>query len=108
MAIYPELTIRFPPSLMLDVRVVSEREGQSVDNFVLQAVAEKVSALRARGLADPLSPEEQLAYLQYRAARARPGGLKELLERVGTDEVIPGDELPEDWPNTPAEAGVER
>jgi hypothetical protein len=65
-------------------------------------LAEKVATLRALGLLNELSPEEQIAYLKGRADRARPGALEEILVQVvTTGEVLPGDELPEEWLRPP-------
>lgn len=58
--------LRIPPSLMEDVRALAPQGAVPVNQFLVQAVAEKVVALKARG------------YLAERAARAVPGG--ELLE----------------------------
>jgi hypothetical protein len=66
--------------------------------FIIQAVAEKVAALRARGLLRDLTASEQLAYLESRASRSQPGRFSELLMKAGTaTEVLPGNEIPEGW-----------
>jgi hypothetical protein len=83
---------------MADVRAAAEQDGVSLNGFIVQAVAEKVAALRARGLLRELTPEEQAAFLEARAAHARPGRYEELLARAGTSEAaLPGDEVPEGW-----------
>jgi beta-phosphoglucomutase-like phosphatase (HAD superfamily) len=99
MATYGNYALRIPSSLMDDLRTASERDGVSMNSFIVQAVAEKVAALRARGLLRDLSAEEQSAYLAQRAARARAGRMEAILAKAGnTDTVLAGDELPEGWP----------
>jgi hypothetical protein len=56
------------------------------------------ASLRARGMLRLLSADEQAAYLEGRASRARPGRMAEILAKAGTtDAVLPGDAVPEDW-----------
>jgi len=51
-----------------------------------------------RGLHRTLSTEAQSAYLDSRAAGAKPDRFEELLHKTGTTgEVLPGDEIPEGW-----------
>jgi uncharacterized protein (DUF1778 family) len=98
MATYSNYALRVPSSLMADLRAAAERDGVSMNGFIVQAVAEKVAILRARGFLRDLTEEEQSAYLDGRAARARDGRLAEILGKAGTtDAVLPGDELPEGW-----------
>lgn len=98
MATCSNYALRVPASLMEDLRVAADRDGVSINGFIVQAVAEKVAALRARGMLRDLSPQEQSAYLEERAARARPGLMAEILARAGTTgAVLPGDEVPEGW-----------
>jgi hypothetical protein len=69
-----------------------------MNGFNIQALAEKVAALRARSRLQDLSEDEQSAYLGARASRARPGIVAEILAIVGTThEVLQGDEVPADW-----------
>jgi hypothetical protein len=83
---------------MVDLRLAAERDGVSMNGFIIQAVAEKVAALQARGLLGDLTPEEQATYLGSRAAQSRAGRLSELIAKAGTSgEVLPGDEIPEGW-----------
>lgn len=81
-------TLHLPPSLMEDVKVLATRDSVSVNQFLVQAAAEKVAALKARG------------YLAERAARATSGDLGRILAKAGTPTLIPGDELPEGWPES--------
>ena len=77
--------LRIPASLMADVEALAIRDAVSVNQFLVQAVAEKVAASKARN------------YLAERAARATPGDLGRILAKAGTATPIPGDELPEGW-----------
>jgi HicB family len=98
MAPYSNYALRVPSSLMADLRMAAELDGVSMNGFIVQAVAEKVAALRARGLLRDLTPEEQANYLKGRAARSREGRLAELIRKAGTtDSVLPGDEIPGGW-----------
>jgi hypothetical protein len=85
MASVSNFALRLPPSLMEDVKALAARDDVSVNQFLVQAAAEKVASLKARG------------YLAERAARANPGEFGRILAKVGSAEAIPGDELPEDW-----------
>jgi hypothetical protein len=98
MAPYSNYALRLPSSLMGDLRTAAERDGVSMNGFIVQAVAEKVAVLRARGFFEDLTQEEQMAYLDGRAARSPEGKLAEVIKKAGTtDEVRPGDEIPEGW-----------
>lgn len=98
MATYSNYALRVPASLMEDLRSAAERDGVSMNGFIVQAVAEKVAALRARGMLRALSQQEQSAYLEGRAVGTRPGRMAELLAKAGTTTAVgPGDEVPEDW-----------
>lgn len=102
MAAYSNYALRVPSFLMDDLRIASVRDGVSVDGFIVQAVAEKVAALRARGLLPELTAAEQSAYLEARAARSRDGVLAEVIRKAGTTaEVLPGDEIPDGWLDGP-------
>jgi hypothetical protein len=102
MASYSNYALRIPSSLMADLRAAAERDGVSMNGFIIQAVAEKVAALRARGLLGDLTPEEQAKYLEGLAARSREGRLAKLIGKAGTtDAVLPGDEIPEGWMQNP-------
>ena len=98
MATYSNYALRVPASLMEDLRLAADSDGVSMNGFIVQAVAEKVAALRARGRLRTLSPAEQSAFLEERATRASPGQMSEILARAGTTSaVLPGDEVPEGW-----------
>ena len=98
MATYGNYALRLPASLLEDLRMAAESDGVSMNGFIVQAGAEKVAALRVRGLLADLTPEEQAGYLAERASRAREGQIADILNLAGTTDVIkPGDEIPEGW-----------
>ena len=78
--------LHLPFSLMEDAEALATRDAVSVNQFLVQAAAEKVAALKAHG------------YLAERAARVISGDLGRILAKAGTPAPIPGDELPESWP----------
>jgi hypothetical protein len=82
--------LRLPPSLMEDVKALAAQDTVSVNQFVVQATAEKVAAMKARG------------WLAERNDRAKPGDLGRILAKAGTPTSIEGDEVPEGWLATPA------
>ena len=80
--------LRIPASLMKDVKALATRDAVSVNQFLVQAVAERVATSKAHG------------HLAKRAARAAAGDLGRILAKAGTATPIPGDELPEGWPDS--------
>lgn len=82
--------LHFPSSLMKDVEALATRDAVSVNQFLMQAAAEKVAVLKAHG------------YLAERAARATLGDLGRILAKAGTLTPVPDDELPENWPESHA------
>ena len=88
MAITHSFALRIPASLMEDVEALATQDAVSVNQFLVQAAAEKVAALRARD------------YLEERMARATSGDLGRILAKAGTATPIAGDELPENWPSS--------
>jgi N-acetylglutamate synthase/N-acetylornithine aminotransferase len=88
MATISNFALRIPPSLMEDVKALATQDAVSVNQFLVQAAAEKVATLKAR------------ATLAERAARATPGDFGRILAAAGTATPIPGDELPETWLNS--------
>ena len=85
MASISNFALRLPPSLMEDAKAIAAADSVSVNQFIVQAVAEKVATLRDRG------------YIARTAARSKPGDITRILEKAGDDTAIPGDELPEGW-----------
>ena len=76
--------LRLPASLKAAVERLSKRDGTSINQFVVVAVAEKVSALMtAQAFAE-------------RRARASLEEFDRILNREGGAPPRPGDELPED------------
>jgi len=71
---------------MEEVKALAAQDAVSVNQFLVQAAAEKVATLKARG------------YLAERAARAKPGEFGRVLAKAGTAVSVPGDELPEALP----------
>ena len=88
MAATSNFALRIPPSLMEDVKALANQDAVSVNQFLVHAAAEKVVTLKVRG------------YLVDRATRAMVGDLGRILAKAGTATPIPGDELPEGWPNS--------
>jgi uncharacterized protein (DUF1778 family) len=98
MAAYSNYALRVPASLMEDLRAAADLDGVSMNGFIVQAVAEKVAALHARGILRELTVDEQSAYLDARLARARGGRFAEIIGKAGTtSDVLPGDSLPDGW-----------
>ena len=75
------ISLRLPDSIHRRIKEIARREGVSINQFISSAVAEKVSALLT---------EEVLA---ARAAKAKKGGLKRVLDRVPDCPPIEGDEI---------------
>ena len=91
MAANGNFALRVPASLMAELKVAAEKESTSLNQFIVQAAAEKVTWLRARGYLD-----DGDTYLRRRAARAVPGRLRAFPETAGSDEPPPPvDELPD-------------
>lgn len=77
--------LRIPVSLKAAVEELAKRDGTSVNQFVVMAVAEKMSALQT---------EE---FLEQRRRRANPEAFLRILNREGGEPPRPGDELPEGY-----------
>ncbi len=98
MAASSNYALRLPASLMSDVRLAAERDGVSINAFLVQAAAEKIAMLRARGMLDDADAQTQADYLDARAARSGPDRFAELLSKAGTETAVrPGDEVPPGW-----------
>ncbi|MFO1047287.1 MAG: hypothetical protein U1E52_05230 [Geminicoccaceae bacterium] len=76
--------LRLPLSLKDAVEKLSRRDGTSINQFVVVAVAERIAAMTA---------EERFA---ERRARADLGAFDRIMGRAGGEPPRPGDELPED------------
>lgn len=78
------LSLRLPESLHRQLKVVAERDGVSVNQFITTAVAEKLSALMTA------------EYLEQRAARGDRGRFDRVLARVRDVPAEPADRLDND------------
>lgn len=76
------LSIRVPDSLHRAIKELATKEGYSMNQFLITAAAEKLSAL------------ETVDYLRQRAERANLKDFDRLLAMVPDSEPDPGDELP--------------
>jgi hypothetical protein len=76
--------LRLPVSLKAAVEKMSKRDGSSINQFVVVAVAEKIAAMTA---------EEMFA---ERRARADLAEFDRIMNRQGGEPPAPGDELPPD------------
>jgi len=76
------LSLRLPESIHRHIKEIASQEGVSINQFVLTAVTEKVSAIMT---------EE---YLAERAERADREAFRAILDAVPDREPWPGDELP--------------
>ena len=86
MASVSNFALRIPPSLMEDLKALATEDAVSLNQFLIQAAAEKVATLKARG------------YLAARAGRSKPEDFGRILANAGTDAPIPGDEIPGEEP----------
>jgi len=76
------LNLRLPNSVHRHIRDISTQEGVSINQFIVSAVSEKISAL---------TTEE---YIENRAKRAGKGAFRRVLDRVPHRSPLPGDEIP--------------
>jgi predicted DNA-binding protein len=78
-----ETKVKLPREIALQARRVSAVTGATFDDFVAEAIAEKIAAL------------EHETYFATRVGRSKPGRGLELLHRAGSPgNAGPGDELP--------------
>jgi len=76
------LSIRVPDSLHRAIKELAAKDGYSMNQFLITAAAEKLSAL------------ETVDYLRHRAERANLKEFDRLLAKVPDSKPEPGDELP--------------
>lgn len=76
------LNIQLPDSLYKSLQKLAEQDGVSLDQFVVLAVAEKISALTTEG------------YLRERASRGSRSKYENVLTKVADIEPEPYDRLP--------------
>jgi predicted transcriptional regulator len=74
------LSVKLPNSIQRHLQEMADLEGVPVEQFVANAVSEKISALTAE------------AYLRTRAERADPVALRAVLDGVPDRAPLPGDE----------------
>lgn len=74
------LNLRLPDSIHRHIREIARRDGVSINTFITAAVTEKISAITTED------------YITARAKKARPGGFRNVLDRVPEREPLPGDE----------------
>ena len=78
--------LRLPLSLKAAVERLSKQDGTSINQFVVMAVAEKVSAL------------ETAEFFAERKSRADMKAFDQIMNRKGGEPPQPGDELPSESP----------
>ena len=74
------LSLNLPNSIQRHLQEMADMEGVPVDQFVMSAVVEKISALTAEG------------YLRARAGRADPAAFRSILDKVPHRQPLAGDE----------------
>jgi len=74
------LNLTLPNSIERHLKEMADIDGVPVDQFVMSAIAEKISALTAE------------SYLQARASRADPAALRAILDKVPQRTPLAGDE----------------
>ncbi|MBI3987114.1 MAG: toxin-antitoxin system HicB family antitoxin [Lentisphaerae bacterium] len=75
------LNLRLPNSVHRHIRDISSQEGVSINQFILAAVSEKISAIMTED------------YITERAKKAKSGAFKRILDRVPHRPPLPGDEI---------------
>jgi len=76
-----ELSLRLPDSIHRHIKELARKEGVSVNQFIVSAVAEKVSAIATED------------YLLERAQRADKSAFQAILAKVPKREPMAGDKL---------------
>lgn len=74
------LNLTLPNSIQRHLQEMADLEGVPVNQFVMSAVVEKISALTAEG------------YLRTRAGRADPAAFRAILDKVPQRPPLAGDE----------------
>ena len=75
------LSLRLPNSIHRHIKEIASQEGVSINQFILSAVSEKISAITTE------------SYLAKRADRADREKFKRILGKVPSRTPIAGDEL---------------
>ena len=77
--------LRIPDSLFEFAKKCAKDDNVSLNQFIVLALAEKVSALKTA------------EFFAQRMARARPDWLEKILAKATDHPPLPGDELPPSW-----------
>lgn len=77
------LTVQFPDSLHRSIKELAAQEGDSVDQFLASAAAEKMAAIRT------------LDYLRAEAAQGKREDFEQILAAVPHRQPEEGDRLPD-------------
>ena len=77
--------LRIPDSLFEFAKKCAKDDNVSLNQFIVLALAEKVSALKTA------------EFFAQRMARARPQRLEQILAKATDQPLLPGDELPAGW-----------
>ncbi len=75
------LSLRLPNSIPKHIKEIAQQEGVSINQFILQAVAEKISAIMT------------VDYLKEQANRANSVDFTRILDKVPFRKPLPDDEL---------------
>lgn len=75
------LNLRLPNSVHRHIRRISSQDGVSINQFIVSAVSEKISAI---------TTEELIA---TRAQKAKKGAFKKVLDRVPHRNPLQGDQI---------------
>lgn len=78
-----QYALRVPDSLAAYAKELAREDNVSLNQFIVMALAEKVSALKTE------------AFFRERAERANPGKALNILDSVRKFPPVPGDELPD-------------
>ena len=81
--------LRIPDSLFEFAKKCAKEDNVSLNQFIVLALAEKVSALKTA------------EFFAERVARARPDRLEKILAKTRDHPPMPGDELPTGWRGLP-------
>jgi hypothetical protein len=76
-----QVALRLPDSLHQYAKQLAAQDSASLNQFIVTAVAEKISALNTE------------AFFQQRAARSCPEKLERVLAKVADRAPMPGDEI---------------
>ena len=75
------LSLRLPESIHYHIKEIANKEGVSINQFVLVAVSEKISAIMTED------------YLEARAKKAKKADFKKIMNKIPSRKPLPGDEL---------------